>query len=76
VPEPIIYQDGIEPGQEAALAESVGLALLVVLKKLAPPERLAFVLNDMFGVPFQEIASIYRLSQVPHDDRRTLPRCG
>src|SRR6516165_4986061 len=65
VPEPIVYQDGIEPEQEAALAESVGLALLVVLEKLAPPERLAFVLNDMFGVPFQEIASIYRLSQVP-----------
>src|SRR5262249_43477980 len=58
VPEPIVYQDGIEPEQEAALAESVGLALLVVLKKLAPPERLAFVLHDMFGVPFDEIASI------------------
>src|SRR5262249_17069391 len=62
VPEPIVYQDGIEPGQEAALAESVCLALLVVLKKLAPPERLAFVLHDMFGVPFDQIASIVRPS--------------
>src|SRR5713226_8745719 len=48
--------DGIDPEQEALLAESVGLALLVVLETLAPAERLAFVLHDMFAVPFDEIA--------------------
>ncbi|MFD7258654.1 sigma-70 family RNA polymerase sigma factor [Streptomyces sp. NPDC059874] len=49
-------EDGIDPEQEAELADSVGLALLVVLDKLAPAERLAFVLHDMFSVPFDEIA--------------------
>jgi RNA polymerase sigma factor (sigma-70 family) len=47
-----------DPEQEAVLADSVGLALLVVLERLAPAERLAFVLHDMFGVPFEEIAAI------------------
>lgn len=47
-----------DPEQEAVLADSVGSALLVVLETLAPAERLAFVLHDMFGVPFEEIASI------------------
>jgi RNA polymerase sigma factor (sigma-70 family) len=47
-----------DPEQEALLADSVGLALLVVLDRLAPVERLAFVLHDMFAVPFEEIASI------------------
>src|SRR5213594_4360949 len=47
-----------DPEQEALLADSVGLALLVVLDRLAPAERLAFVLHDMFAVPFGEIASI------------------
>jgi RNA polymerase sigma factor (sigma-70 family) len=46
------------PEQEALLADSVGLALLVVLDRLAPAERVAFVLHDMFGVPFEEIAGI------------------
>jgi len=46
------------PEQDAALADSVGLALLVVLDKLEPPERLAFVLHDVFGVPFDEIATM------------------
>ena len=46
------------PEQEAVLADSVGLALLVVLDRLAPAERVAFVLHDMFGVPFEEIAGI------------------
>jgi len=50
--------DGIDPEHEALLADSVGLALLVVLDALAPAERLAFVLHDMFGVPFDEIAGI------------------
>jgi RNA polymerase sigma factor (sigma-70 family) len=57
VPEPIISSvDGVDPENEALLADSVGLALLVVLETLSPPERLAFVLHDMFGVPFDEIA--------------------
>jgi RNA polymerase sigma factor (sigma-70 family) len=47
-----------DPEQEAVLADSVGLALLVVLDRLAPAERVAFVLHDMFGVPFAEIAGI------------------
>ena len=47
-----------DPEQEALLADSVGLALLVVLDRLTPAERLAFVLHDMFAVPFEEIASI------------------
>ena len=55
-PEPVAA--GVDPGQEAELADSVGLAMLVVLETLAPPERLAFVLHDMFDVPFDEIAPI------------------
>src|SRR5690242_5422821 len=47
-----------DPEREAQLADSVGLALLVVLENLAPPERLAFVLHDLFGVSFEEIAGI------------------
>src|ERR671934_1064892 len=59
VPEPIISRaDGVDPEHEALLADSVGLALLVVLETLAPDERLAFVLHDMFGVPFDDIAPI------------------
>ena len=50
------------PEGEALLADSVGLALLVVLDMLSPPERLAFVLHDMFGVPFEEIAPIVERS--------------
>jgi Sigma-70, region 4 len=51
-------EDGIDPEQEALLADSVGLALLVVLETLAPAERVAFVLHDMFDLPFDEIAPI------------------
>src|SRR5215468_2159708 len=54
---------GSDPEQEAILAESVGLALLVVLDTLAPAERLAFVLHDMFAVPFEEIAPIVGRSE-------------
>src|SRR6476619_7283644 len=50
--------NGSSPEQEALLADSVGLALLVVLERLTPAERLAFVLHDMFAVPFEEIAPI------------------
>jgi RNA polymerase sigma-70 factor (ECF subfamily) len=57
VPEPVIdSEDGLNPEHEALLADSVGLALLVVLETLSPAERLAFVLHDMFAVPFDEIA--------------------
>ena len=59
IPEPIVSrEDGMEPEHEALLADSVGLALLVVLETLNPAERLAFVLHDMFAVPFDEIAPI------------------
>src|SRR3712207_4553074 len=59
VPQPIVSrQDGVDPEHEALLADSVGLALLVVLETLSPAERLAFVLHDMFGVPFEEISPI------------------
>src|SRR6266699_845107 len=50
--------DGIDPAQEALLADSIGPALLVILHTLAPAERLAFVLHDMFAVPFDDIAPI------------------
>jgi RNA polymerase sigma factor (sigma-70 family) len=57
VPDPIISVDGeLQPEEEALLADSVGLALLVVLDTLTPAERLAFVLHDMFELPFEEIA--------------------
>jgi RNA polymerase sigma-70 factor (ECF subfamily) len=60
LPEPVVsVEDSMgDPGYEALLADSVGLALLVVLDSLAPAERLAFVLHDMFAVPFDEIAPI------------------
>src|SRR5918998_6712467 len=59
VPEPIIDRtDGTDPEHEALLADAVGLALFVVLETLTPAERLAFVLHDMFAVPFDEIAPI------------------
>src|SRR5512132_730755 len=63
VPDPIIDPaDGTDPEHEALLADSVGLALLVVLETLTPAERLAFVLHDMFAVPFDEIAAIVERS--------------
>jgi RNA polymerase sigma factor (sigma-70 family) len=59
MPEPIMSsEDGIDPEHEVLLADSVGLALLVVLDTLNPAERLAFVLHDLFAVPFDEIAPI------------------
>jgi RNA polymerase sigma-70 factor, ECF subfamily len=59
LPDPIIDRaDGVDPEHAALLADSVGLALLVVLETLTPPERLAFVLHDMFAVPFEEIAPL------------------
>src|SRR5918999_4448272 len=57
VPDPIIGpEDATDPEHQALLADSVGLALQVVLEMLTPAERLAFVLHDMFGVPFEDIA--------------------
>ncbi|GAB3461249.1 sigma-70 family RNA polymerase sigma factor [Actinophytocola sediminis] len=57
--DPVIIPDGdLDPEQEALLADSVGLAMLVVLDQLTPAERLAFVLHDMFELPFEEIAGI------------------
>jgi RNA polymerase sigma-70 factor, ECF subfamily len=59
VPEPIVGRDGeMDPEHRALLADAVGLALLVVLDTLTPAERLAFVLHDMFAVPFEEIAPL------------------
>ncbi|MFC9557383.1 sigma-70 family RNA polymerase sigma factor [Rhodococcus sp. NPDC056960] len=65
VPDPIVaLSDGSDPEQEAVLADSVGLALLVVLGTLTPSERLAFVLHDMFAVPFEDIAPIVERTPV------------
>src|SRR5436305_11598350 len=63
LPEPVLTVDlNTDPEQQALIADSVGLALLVVLEMLSPAERLAFVLHDMFGVPFEEIAPIVERS--------------
>lgn len=63
LPDPILGEaDASDPEQEALLSDSVGLALLVVLDTLSPAERLAFVLHDMFAVPFDEIGPIMRRS--------------
>src|SRR3981081_512041 len=80
LPDPIARrEDGIDPEHEAVTADSVGLALLVVLETLAPAERLAFVLHDLFGVPFDEIAPI--VGPAPARGRQTAgsrarPRSG
>jgi len=62
LPDPVVSDDPADPEQQAFLADSVGLAMLVVLEELAPPERLAFVLHDMFGLAFSEIAPIVERS--------------
>lgn len=67
VPEPVVSHEagnGTDPEQDALLADSVGLALLVVLEKLTPAERLAFVLHDMFDMAFDDIAPIVGRSTV------------
>ncbi|GAA1883789.1 sigma-70 family RNA polymerase sigma factor [Actinomadura bangladeshensis] len=58
LPEPLISQDGSDPEEQALLADAVGVAMLVVLDTLTPAERLAFVLHDLFQMPFDEIARI------------------
>src|SRR6266700_1133279 len=63
VPDPLVSREGgIDPEHEALLADSVGLALLVVLETLAPAERLAFVLHDIFAMTFDEISPIVERS--------------
>jgi RNA polymerase sigma-70 factor, ECF subfamily len=63
LPEPIVNEDEqLDPEHETLLADSVGVALLVVLETLSPAERLAFVLHDMFGVPFDEIGPMVERS--------------
>ncbi len=64
VPDPVVsLEDSLDPEQEALVADSVGLALLVVLHALSPAERLAFVLHDVFGVPFADIAAVLHRSE-------------
>lgn len=59
LPDPVVSAaDGVDPEQEALLSDSIGLAMLIVLEQLAPAERLAFVLHDTFGLPFDQIAPI------------------
>jgi RNA polymerase sigma-70 factor, ECF subfamily len=73
LPEPIIDRaDGVDPEHEALLADSVGVAMLVVLETLTPPERVAFVLHDIFGLPFEEIASI--VDRTPEATRQLASR--
>jgi RNA polymerase sigma factor (sigma-70 family) len=73
LPDPIVERvEGIDPEQEAVLADSVGLALLVVLETLTPAERLAYVLHDMFSVPFEEIGPI--LNRTPEAARQLASR--
>jgi RNA polymerase sigma factor (sigma-70 family) len=73
LPEPVVtLESGDDPEQEALLADSVGLALLVVLDTLEPAERLAFVLHDMFALPFEEIAPL--LGRTPVATRKLASR--
>ena len=59
LPEPVVtLDDTAGPEQEAVLSEAVGMAMLVVLEQLSPPERLAFVLHDVFGISFDEVGRI------------------
>ena len=82
IPDPVISPDGaIQPEEQALLADSVGLALLVVLDTLTPDERLAFVLHDMFELPFNEIAPVVgrtpaAAKQLASRARRRVKRAG
>jgi RNA polymerase sigma factor (sigma-70 family) len=62
VPDPIVSLDASDPETEALLGDAIGVALLVVLDTLSPPERLAFVLHDVFAVPFDQIGPILNRS--------------
>jgi RNA polymerase sigma-70 factor, ECF subfamily len=73
LPDPVVSsEDGVDPEQEALLGDSVGLAMLVVLDALTPPERVAFVLHDVFGLPFDEIAPI--VGRTPAASRKLASR--
>src|SRR5690348_806883 len=73
LPDPVVERlDGGHPEHEALLADSVGLALLVVLEQLSPAERLAFVLHDMFAIPFDDIAQM--LERTPEATRQLASR--
>jgi RNA polymerase sigma factor (sigma-70 family) len=73
LPDPIVDRaDGITPEHEALLADSVGLALLVILETLTPAERFAYVLHDMFSIPFEEIGAI--LDRSPEAARQLASR--
>src|SRR5437868_11195688 len=72
LPEPIVEIDDGDPEKAVMLADSVGLALLVVLETLSPAERLAFVLHDVFGVPFDDIASV--IDRTPEASRQLAVR--
>ncbi|GAB3258391.1 sigma-70 family RNA polymerase sigma factor [Kineosporia babensis] len=75
LPDPVITAAGTDPEHEAVLADAVGLALQVVISELAPPERVAFVLHDLFAVPFADIGDLLGRSpsatkQLAHRARR------
>ncbi|EWS79540.1 RNA polymerase sigma 70 [Brachybacterium phenoliresistens] len=73
LPEPILEREGGgDPGEEVALADTVGLALLIVLETLSPAERVAFVLHDLFAVPFDEVAAV--LGRSPQAARQLASR--
>jgi RNA polymerase sigma-70 factor, ECF subfamily len=73
LPDPIVDRaDGIDPEHEALLSDSVGLAVLLVLETLTPAERLAYVLHDMFSVPFEQIGAI--LERSPEASRQLASR--
>ncbi|OLT13160.1 RNA polymerase subunit sigma-70 [Pseudonocardia sp. CNS-139] len=72
LPDPVVESGEADPAEQGALADSVGLALLVVLEALDPAERLAFVLHDMFAVPFDEIATL--LGRTPAAARQLASR--
>src|SRR6478609_1738693 len=72
IPDAVVVRDDGDPAHEAELADDVGIAMLVVLETLSPPERLAFVLHDMFAVPFDEIAVM--LARSPDATRQLASR--
>ncbi|GAA3978438.1 hypothetical protein GCM10022384_30090 [Streptomyces marokkonensis] len=65
LPDPVVSREDVaDPEQQALMADSVGLALLVVLESLGPAERLAFVLHDLFGLPFEHLAPIVQIAPI------------
>jgi RNA polymerase sigma factor (sigma-70 family) len=77
LPREAVADSRIDPGEEAVLADSVSLALYVVMDALTPAERVSFVLHDVFEVPFEAIAAILRRSTAAHEDAgQPGPRTG